>query len=964
MYLKRLELQGFKTFASRTVFEFAPGMTAVVGPNGSGKSNLADALRWVLGEQSLRALRCKKTEDVVFAGGAGKPPAGMAEVSITFDNTAGWLDTPFQEVVVTRRAYRSGENEYLINRDRVRLRDVADLLLKANISPNGYTIIGQGMVDLALSLKAEERRELFEDAAGIRHHYVKLNEARGRLATTEVNLSRVRDVIAEIEPRLKSLERRARQLRERDAVRAELRAHLAAWYGHRWLQGRAEVEAAEQAEREAAAALAEARAAADATAEEASTLARRQNELRGRLAEIERARVDLLGQGERLERELALRHERANAARARIVELRAEVDELAARAAADEAALRTTRSHLERLEADVARLSAEVAAAEGANDERRQRADRLRAQLQEAQALQLRLNQEEAALRAELEKVAPRRAELQAEISRQTEAAAQDEERALAVRAEIDRHEAAMAEAEAAAKQAEAEAERLRVELASCRLHQETIALRVAELARERAAVQGRLDVLTDAREGYAGYYAGVRAVLAAARDVGARGREAARTAASPARRIQTSEGRLEGIVGLVASLVRVPPHLETAIEVALGSHLQDLVVERWEHAEAAVAFLKKTNAGRATFLPLDTVRGGASPPPVGAGAGPGVLGVASALAQFDEPYRAVMEHLLGRTLVVQDLPTARQALRSIGGGWQIVTLGGEVVRSSGAITGGAGQGADRTLLARERERRELPERLAAAVASGKSAESELAGLRAHQVELEAALRRVGEARVAAERRAAAARVERGAAAARAERLAREVEWSRGMTERARAELAALDEVERATRERLAALPEHGGEHAQLAATLRARLAELDSAMREQDEQLSRVRSSVAVIEGERRAHTRLLESHAERRERIAAEIEARRRRIDELTGSAAALDGEAEEIEAARGALEDQRAALAAEAEPIQRELAELAEQARLIAAGEPAGRAQLNELADKVRAVALAAQSARDHL
>src|SRR5205823_3355432 len=250
----------------------------------------SDAFRWVLGEQSLRALRCKKTEDVVFAGGAGRAPAGMAEVSITFDNATGWLDTPFQEVVVTRRAYRSGENEYLINRDRVRLRDVLDLLLKANVSPNGYTVIGQGMVDLALSLKPEERRELFEDAAGIRHHYVRLNEARARLATTEANLSRVRDVIAEIEPRLRQLERRARQLREREGVRAELRAHLSAWYGHRWLTLRAEADAAERGERAAADELAAARTSAEAAVEAArSQIARLESDVAGLVAELEAA---------------------------------------------------------------------------------------------------------------------------------------------------------------------------------------------------------------------------------------------------------------------------------------------------------------------------------------------------------------------------------------------------------------------------------------------------------------------------------------------------------------------------------------------------------------------------------------------------------------------------------------------------------------------------------------------------
>jgi chromosome segregation protein len=300
MFLKRLELQGFKTFASRTEIELSGGLTAIVGPNGSGKSNLVDAIRWVLGEQGMRVLRGKKSEDLVFAGGAGRPPAGMAEVSITFDNTTGWLDTPYQEVVVTRRAYRSGENEYYLNRARTRLRDVLDLLLKANLSPSGYTVIGQGMVDLALSLRPEERRELFEDAAGIRHHHLRLTEARGRLAATEANLGRVGDVIAEIEPRLKQLERRARQLREREGVRADLRQHLAAWYGDRWLRLSAEADAAERAEREAGRELAASRRAADAARREAAELGQRQERLRARLGEIERARADLATRAERL----------------------------------------------------------------------------------------------------------------------------------------------------------------------------------------------------------------------------------------------------------------------------------------------------------------------------------------------------------------------------------------------------------------------------------------------------------------------------------------------------------------------------------------------------------------------------------------------------------------------------------------------------------------------------------------
>jgi chromosome segregation protein len=934
MFLKRLDLQGFKTFANRTEIEFSGGMTAVVGPNGAGKSNFLDAIRWVLGEQSMRALRCKKTEDVIFAGGAGKAPAGMAEVSITFDNSTGWLDTPNQEVVVTRRAYRSGENEYYLNRARARLRDVTDLLLKANVSPNGYTVIGQGMVDLALSLKPEERRELFEDAAGIRHHHVRLHDARNRLAATEANLSRVRDVIAEVEPRLKQLERRARQLRERDGVRAELRQHLAGWYGHRWLELRAAADAAAAREAQATEALAEARAAAEASLEEVAELTARQEHLRGRLGEIDRARVELSGQAARLERELELRKERAEASRARATELRDEYDLLEERGRADEMAVAAARNHLARLESDVADLTEALAEAEGANEGRRERANLLRQQLLHAQAATDRLRQERAALESELGRTEARRRELAAEAERQAEAARRDEERILAGQAEIDRARAGQAELQRALSTNAAEAARRRDEIAGARATQEAIGVKLADAARQRATVQGRLDVLNDSRDGYAGYYAGVRSVMAS------RG------------------GKLDGVVGLVAALVRVPPELEAAMEVALGSHLQDVVVDRWEHAEAAVEMLKRTNAGRATFLPLDTIRGG---PPPSSPTGPGVRGRAADLVQFDEAHRPVVEHLLGRTLVVADLATARRHLLP---GWQIVTLGGEIVRSGGAITGGSEGKGDRTLLARERERRELPERLARIVAEGRSLEGALGDARAQQDELEAAQRRLADDRRKIELDEAAAGREAAAAAGRVERLRREVEWSREMARRAAAELAELDARESAARARLAAFPRGARQHEQLIGALESRLAALTAATHEQSERLSTVRNSVAVIEGERRAQTRLLEGHQERRQQVEGEMEARRRRIDELIGVASALAGEIESLEAARGAVADQRASVEMETRPVQLELAALVEQTRLLQSGEPAARAQLHRLTDALRAESLTALSARDHL
>ena len=232
--LKALELQGYKTFASNTVFEFGRTITAIVGPNGSGKSNIADAVRWVLGEQSYSLLRGKKTEDMIFAGSESRPRASMASATITFDNSRGWLPIDFAEVSISRRAYRDGQNEYLLNGQQVRLREVSELLAQVGLAQRTYTIIGQGLVDAALSLKAEERRRLFEEAAGIGLYRSRREEALKRLEATQRNLERVQDILAELRPRLRSLERQAQRAREYGQVKTDLEAGLRVWYGYHW----------------------------------------------------------------------------------------------------------------------------------------------------------------------------------------------------------------------------------------------------------------------------------------------------------------------------------------------------------------------------------------------------------------------------------------------------------------------------------------------------------------------------------------------------------------------------------------------------------------------------------------------------------------------------------------------------------------------------------------------------------
>src|SRR5712692_4192035 len=238
MRLSAVEVLGFKSFGRKIAFTFDPGVTAIVGPNGSGKSNFADAIRWVLGEQNLRALRCRRTDELFFAGGSGRPPSGLAQVSLTLQVTesAPVVESSLDaaELNVTRRAYRFGESEYYLNRDRVRLRDAVDLYGRYSLGLDGFAVVGQGDVDAALSARAEDRHLLVEQAAGVGHLQDRLAETQSRLAGTEQNLARIADIVAELRPRLRVLERQARQVRERDALQNELLTGLLRWYGHLW----------------------------------------------------------------------------------------------------------------------------------------------------------------------------------------------------------------------------------------------------------------------------------------------------------------------------------------------------------------------------------------------------------------------------------------------------------------------------------------------------------------------------------------------------------------------------------------------------------------------------------------------------------------------------------------------------------------------------------------------------------
>jgi len=356
--LKSLELHGYKTFASRTVFEFAEGITAIVGPNGSGKSNIADALRWVLGEQSYGLLRAKRTEDMIFAGSEGRTRAGMASASILFDNSDNWLPVDFSEVSMGRRAYRDGRNDYVLNNQHVRLRDINELLAQSGLSERTYTILGQGLVDASLALKADERRKLFEEAAGVGLYRSRREETLRRLETTQRNLERVLDIMAELEPRLRTLDRQSRRAREYSRMQEDLRVLLRDWYGYHWHKTQKELAESREILRQQEARQREARASYQSIQADYSTFRERLQGLRAQLSTWHRESSELHSQREAVSRELAVLDERQRSLTASRQTLSADRDH-----AVDEGTL--ARERLAEAEDEVARVESEFEEANG-----------------------------------------------------------------------------------------------------------------------------------------------------------------------------------------------------------------------------------------------------------------------------------------------------------------------------------------------------------------------------------------------------------------------------------------------------------------------------------------------------------------------------------------------------------------------------------------------------------------------
>ena len=666
MYLKALEIQGFKSFPDKTVLNFGEDITAIVGPNGSGKSNISDAIRWVMGEQNSRQLRGAKMEDVIFGGTEKRRAMGFAQVTLVIDNTEHIFNRDEAEVAVTRRYYRSGESEYYINRQSVRLKDVNELFMDTGMGREGYSIIGQGKIDEILSVRSDDRREVFEEAAGISKYRHRKEESERKLQRTEENLVRINDKITELELQVEPLRKQAETAKKYLVLRDELRTlEISVWLENLQklkadrLKLQADFETAQADQKKAQDELDR----VYAQAEECSRLLHKNDcaaeEKRGRISALESA----IGEHESaaaVARTTAQHHAETiermdremSESRSRTESLHEQMQVMARRMEEIDASARTLENEIAALCEEMRGSSDAAAAAAAQLEQLRRREAQEVAGAAQAQA-------ELSAITAGSDEIAQRTAELTEELTQSEEKltqtrreAAQNEKELLSAREEeqaaaniIGGHSLKMEGRQRRAKES---------------IEQKN------QLSLQEKTISDRIRLLSEMEKEYEGFSKAVKIVMRAAE---------ART--------------LSGIHGPVGNLIHTDKDCSVAIEIALGGALQHIVVDTKNDGKNAIGLLKQRDGGRATFLPLDTIRG-RSLRENGLENEYGFVGIASELVRCDGRYGSVIENLLGATVVVEDLDCGIQMAKRHDNRFRIVTLDGQVINAGGSMTGGS----------------------------------------------------------------------------------------------------------------------------------------------------------------------------------------------------------------------------------------------------------------------------------
>lgn len=689
MYLKKLEMQGFKSFADKTNLEFEKGITAVIGPNGSGKSNISDAIRWVLGEQSIKTLRGSKLEDVIFSGTQARKSLGFAEVDMTIDNLDGRLPLDYSEVTITRRVYRSGESEFFINKNQCRLKDIIELFMDTGIGRDGYSIIGQGRIDEILSSKSEERRRIFEEAAGIVKYRTRKEEAEKKIENTRQNLLRINDIVSEIENQLGPLEEQSEKAKKFLEIRENLKFLEVGLFISNIEKNKTKLnEVLEQVK-----------------------------EISGQIVDENSKLDDLQKQKEKLRFEVENLITMIESEQNNIFEFQNNIEKQKADIGVYKERIQNNSEKYELGAQDIEKFNLKKAELEKDKEDRNARKTRLfedkkrfENELKEKEEEFKKLSENFTNEQKYIEEIKSKmmnnidlkfeKMEVLADISTNIESSnrrvTQIENEVRENIHELDKSRMDKEEESVLLRDVTSKKDKMTAKIneltknrdeynEKMKEHEELIKIAEDELR----VTESRYKFLVETENEFEGYNRAVKEVLT---------------------KCQKDKSFASNIYGAVANLINVPSEYETAIEMVLGASIQNIVTENENDAKRAIEFLKQNNLGRASFLPISSVKGGKITQNTKGDSG--VCGIASDLVSYDLKYENVIQNLLGKTLIVDNMDNAITISKKYKYSFRIVTLDGDIVNASGQMTGGSVMKKTTSLLSRGREIKELEEKL------------------------------------------------------------------------------------------------------------------------------------------------------------------------------------------------------------------------------------------------------------
>ena len=681
MYLKRLELQGFKSFADKTVLEFRPGITSVIGPNGSGKSNISDSIRWVLGEQSMKSLRGSKSLDVIFAGTQNRKSLGFAEASLVFDNSDGALPIEYTEVTVTRKIYRSGETGYYINKVPCRLKDVLELFMDTGIGKDGYSIIGQGKIDEILSNKSEDRRHIFEEAAGIVKYRVRKQESEKKLEHTKLNLLRINDILAEIEANMEPLKAQSEKAKKYLNLREELKnieIGLFIYNIEKYKQSLEEIVKSEEV------------ISASCNEEEGrlERIKSLKELLKTEIDDITNKIEEMSNIGFESQKEIEMMNSDINVANTRIA---------------------NNKENSQRFEKEIEELNQKII---DLNEEIKQKQEKRANLKQNKEKFEKELQEKE----SELAKLTEKLSEKEIEIEKHKQKVEENTDKKYELQSEINTQNINYENYEKRQKSIDQEIQSNISELDATRLQKEDISKGFYEIDSQRTKIVKNLDDISakkeEATRRIKNYESNINALSSEMRVKESKLKFLIETEKEKEGYVKSVKSLLKdcesirelgkGMHGVLANIIEVPSEYETAIEMCLGTSLQNIVTETEEDAKKLVEHLRKNNLGRASFLPISSVKGKKLDKIKGKEAG--VIGIASDLIKFDKKYEQIVLNLLGRTVIVDNMNTAIKVAKNNNYAFRIITLEGDLINPSGAITGGSVTKKTVNILGRGRE--------------------------------------------------------------------------------------------------------------------------------------------------------------------------------------------------------------------------------------------------------------------